>query len=104
MSKFRKEVDYYLYNHVTVANSKNIDDYKWAKIIEFIKNKYADTQYGDLIRLKYELKQKEETIKCTLHIEATTYYAWINKIINEITLMAAYERLIIPYVPYEMKD
>lgn len=104
MSKFRKEVDYYLYNYAAIAKSKNVDDQKWARIIDFIKSKYADTQFGELIRLKYELKQKEETIKCTLHIEATTYYAWINKIINEITLMAAYERLIIPYVPYEMKD
>lgn len=104
MSKFRKEVDYYLYNHAAVTKSKDNDDQKWARIIDFIKNKYAGTQFGELIRLKYEMKQKEDTIKYLLHIEATTYYAWINKIINEITLMAAYERLIIPYVPYEMKD
>jgi len=32
-----------------------------------------------------------------MHIEKTTLYAWMNKIINEITLKAAYQRLIKPY-------
>ncbi|XCH78878.1 MAG: hypothetical protein WHF31_15350 [Candidatus Dehalobacter alkaniphilus] len=103
MSSFRKEVDYYLYNHKTVAKSKDKDDQSWSKIIDHIKEKYAGKPQGNLIQFKFEQKLKEETILYMLNIERTTYYAWLNKIINEITLMAAYERLIIPYIPYENK-
>lgn len=97
MRKFRKEVDYYWYNFDKLVNSKNPADKKWIKIISDIKEKYAGTNIGEMIRLKYEMKQKETNILYLLGIERTTYYAWLNKLTNEITLRAAYERLIKPF-------
>jgi len=97
MRKFKKEVDYYLYNHQEVKQSNDSGDKKWAEIIDKIIEKYEGTDMGNLIRYKYKMKLTEPKICNLLHIEATTYYAWCNKVINEITLMAAYERLIIPF-------
>lgn len=97
MKKYRKEIDYYFYNYIQFASSNKAEEKKWFQIIKDIKSKYEGTPYGELIRLKYDLKQKETTICYILHIESTTYYAWVNKIINEATLRAAYERLIIPF-------
>lgn len=97
-SLHRKEVDYYLYNHKKIKQSNNQDDKKWAMIIDSIKEKYPEgTEIGNLIKFKYELKLKEQNICYLLHVEKSTYYSWVNKIINEITLRAAYERLIIPF-------
>lgn len=97
MRKFRKEVDYYWYNFDKLADSKDPDDKKWLKIIGDIKEKYVNTNIGEMIRLKYVMKQKETDILYRLGIERTTYYAWLNKLTNEITLRAAYERLIKPF-------
>lgn len=97
MRRFKKEVDYYLYNHQEVKKSKDVIDNKWSNIIDKIKEKYEGTEMGNLIRYKYIMKLTEPKICELLNIESTTYYAWCNKVINEITLMAAYERLIIPF-------
>lgn len=97
MRLFKKEVDYYLYNYPEVKKSGKTEDQKWVKIIEQIKSKYEGTPYGELIRLKYDMKLKEIEICQLLHVERPTYYAWTNKINNEVTLKAAYERLIIPF-------
>lgn len=97
MKKYRKEIDYYWYNFDKLANSKDEEEKKWFKIIAEIKKKYVGTDMGELIRLKYEMKQKESNILYLLGIERTTYYAWLNKLTNEITLRAAYERLIKPF-------
>ena len=47
--------------------------------------------------LKDELKVPEQKIFEQLHIEKTTYYVWRNRLINEITLQAAYMQLIRPF-------
>jgi len=97
MKHYRKDIHHVMFNYRKLYNSKEPKDKKWAEIALDIRNKYAGTEYGELIRLKYDLKQTEQVIIERLNIERTTYYAWLNKIINEITLKAAYERLIIPY-------
>lgn len=95
--KIRKEIDYYLYNFDKLANSNEPNDKKWFKIISDIKAKYEGEKIGEMIKLKYVMKQKETNILYLLGIERTTYYAWLNKLTNEITLRAAYERLIKPF-------
>jgi hypothetical protein len=97
MNRFRKEIDYYLYNFAKLKTSTKKEDIKWVKIISEIREKYEGTEYGRLIELKWDQKLSEEKIKMLMHIEKTTLYAWMNKIINEITLKAAYQRLIKPY-------
>ena len=95
--KIRKQIDYYWYNHSKLASSKDPEEKKWHEIIAAIKEKYEGTEFGNLIRYRYEMKLKEEKICYLLHIERPTYYAWLNKINNEVTLRAAYERLIKPF-------
>lgn len=97
MRKFRKEIDFYWYNHSKLENSKNPDEMKWYQIIKAIKEKYVGTGFGELIRYRFEMKLKEDQICYLLHIERPTYYAWLNKLNNEVTLRAAYERLIKPF-------
>lgn len=97
-SVHRKEVDYYLYNHEKLKQSNKHEDKEWVKVIDGIKEKYPEsTEIGKLIKYKYEMKLKELDICLLLHIERATYYSWVNKVINEITLRAAYARLIIPF-------
>lgn len=95
--KIRKQIDYYWYNHSKLASSKELEEKKWYEIIAAIKVKYEGTEFGNLICYRYEMKFKEEKICDLLHIERPTYYAWLNKINNEVTLRAAYERLIKPF-------
>lgn len=49
-----------------------------------------------LIELRYKDKKSEREICRRLHIEKSTYYAKITNIIQDIAIIAAYERLINP--------
>ena len=97
MNKYRENVEYYLYNRQKVKESKVLDDQRWATIIEGIFKKYEGTEMGKLLDLKYDKKVAEQTIFEMLNVEKTTYYVWRNRLINEITLQAAYLRLIKPF-------
>ncbi len=97
MNKYRKDVEYYLYNRDIIKNSDNKEDKAWAAVIDHVCQRYENSDLGKLIQLKYDLKMPEQRIFEQLHIEKTTYYVWRNRLINEITLQAAYMRLIKPY-------
>jgi uncharacterized protein (DUF1015 family) len=97
MNKYRENVEYYLYNRQKVKESKVLDDQRWSTIIEGIFKKYEGTEMGKLLDLKYDKKVAEQTIFEMLNVEKTTYYVWRNRLINEITLQAAYLRLIKPF-------
>lgn len=97
MNKYRESVEYYLYNRQKVKESKVLDDQKWSTIIEGMFKKYEGTEVGKLMQLKYVQKLPEQNIFEMLNVEKTTYYVWRNRLVNEITLQAAYLRLIKPF-------
>ena len=97
MNKYREGVEYYLYNRQKVRESKELNDQRWSVIIEGIFKKYEGTEMGNLLFMKYDQKLTEQTIFEKLNMEKTTYYVWRNRLINEITLQAAYLRLIKPF-------
>ncbi|MEI7667458.1 MAG: DUF1492 domain-containing protein [Erysipelotrichaceae bacterium] len=97
MNKYREGVEYYLYNRQKVRESKELNDQRWSVIIEGIFKKYEGTEMGNLLFMKYDQKLPEQTIFEKLNMEKTTYYVWRNRLINEITLQAAYLRLIKPF-------
>ncbi len=66
-------------------------------IIEGMFQKYEGTEIGKLMQLKYVQKLPEQNIFEMLNVEKTTYYVWRNRLVNEITLQAAYLRLIKPF-------
>lgn len=53
-------------------------------------------QQKRLFALRYKDKKTEKEICRILHIERSTYYAWINDILQGIALTAAYEKIIKP--------
>ena len=59
-------------------------------------NKYKDTEKGRLIELRYQRRRKEVQICMELHISQRLYYDWISDILQDVALMAAYEKLIKP--------
>lgn len=58
--------------------------------------KHMPRQQQQLFCMRYIEKKSEKEICNELHIERATYYNWINSMINEIAIAAAYERLIEP--------
>jgi hypothetical protein len=97
MNKYREGVEYYLYNRTKIKESKELNDQRWSTIIEGIFKKYEGTEVGKLMQLKYVQKLPEQSIFEKLNVEKTTYYVWRNRLVNEITLQAAYLRLIKPF-------
>ena len=97
MNKYRRDVEYYLYNRQQIKQSHDKEDQSWSNIIENVFKRYQDSEIGKLMVLKYELKVPEQQIFEQLHIEKTTFYVWRNRLINEITLQAAYMQLIKPF-------
>jgi hypothetical protein len=89
--RIRKEVE----NHL--RNYKNLDSADpWHNVIESVINKYQDTEKGKLIDLRYQKRRREVQICMELHISQRLYYDWINDILQDVALMAAYEKLIKP--------
>jgi predicted phage-related endonuclease len=97
MNKYRESVEDYLCNRQKIKESKESDDQKWSTIIEGIFKKYEGTEIGKLMQLKYVQRLPEQRIFDLLNVEKTTYYAWRNRLVNEITLQAAYQHLIKPF-------
>lgn len=91
------DVESYLYNRRSLKESQEIRDKRWSIIIEGIFKKYEGTEMGNLLNYKYDQKLSEQKIFELLNVEKTTYYVWRNRLINEITLQAAYLRLIKPF-------
>jgi hypothetical protein len=97
MNKYREGVEYYLFNRQKVKESSTLEDQQWSIIIEGIFKKYEGTEMGKLIDFKYVKQLPEQSIFELLNVEKTTYYVWRNRLVNEITLQAAYLRLIKPF-------
>lgn len=89
--RIRKEIEYYFRNYKDLAQ-----DDPWRNVIDAVKTKHKDTEKGKLIELRYEKKRSEVQICMALHISQRLYYDWVNSIINDAALMAAYEKLIKP--------
>lgn len=97
MNKYREGVEYYLFNRKKIKESSLVEDRQWSIIIEGIFSKYEGTEMGKLLDLKYVKHLPEQNIFELLNVEKTTYYVWRSRLVNEITLQAAYHRLIKPF-------
>jgi len=97
MNKYRMDVESCLYNRKELQLSKDPENQQWSSIVERIFEKYKGTEMGNLLHLKYEMKLPEQQIFEKLNVEKTTYYVWRNRLVNEMTLQAAYQRLIKPF-------
>lgn len=87
--ELRQEIELRLYRY-SQPRASGWDDMIAQQIKEM------PTQQQQLFCMRYIEKKSEREICNNLHIERTTYYSWINNIINEIAIAAAYERLIEP--------
>ena len=97
MNKYRENIENYLYDRRELQASKDPIEQQWSSIVEKTFTKYEDTEMGKLLHLKYEMRLPEQEIFEKLNVEKTTYYVWRNRLVNEITLQAAYQRLIKPF-------
>lgn len=97
MNKYRENIEAYLYDRKELKVSRDPNEQQWSTIIEKICDKYEGTEMGKLIHMKYEMRLPEQRIFENLNVEKTTYYVWRNRLVNEITLQAAYQRLIKPF-------
>ena len=87
--EIRQEIELQLYKLRRGGRSR------WTEIIEN-EMESMDGARRELLRLRYIERKPEKEICGILHIERSTYYAWLNRTINEIAIAAAYERLITP--------
>lgn len=103
MNDSRRSVESYLSDYVALnlrvqlGITKNKDEILMNKIINQIKSKYDGTKYLAFIRLKWEMGFSATTIQSLMHINQRTFYIMENKIINEVTLLAAKKRLVKPF-------
>lgn len=97
MNKYRENIENCLYNRKELLDSKDPVEQQWSAIVERTFAKYEGSEMGKLLHLKYEMKIPEQQIFEKLNVEKTTYYVWRNRLVNEITLQAAYQRLIKPF-------
>ena len=99
----RLNVEIYLNEHielnlrVKLGISKSKAEILMNNIITQVKSKYEGTIYGEFIKLKWNLKLSDESIQSLMHINQRTFYIMENKIINEVTLLAAKKRLVKPF-------
>lgn len=89
--KIRKEIEYNLRNFPYLAPAD-----PWRNVIESVLTKYQDTEKGRLIELRYLRNKSEVQICMELFISKRLYYDWIKEILQDVALMAAYEKLIKP--------
>lgn len=89
--RIRKEIEAKLreYKNLSPADP-------WKNVIDSVLTKYKGTEKGRLIELRYYHKRREVQVCMELHISQRLYYDWINQIIQDVALMAAYEKLIKP--------
>lgn len=99
----RLNVEIYLNEHielnlrVKLGISKSKAEILMNNIITQVKSKYEGTIYGEFIKLKWNLKLSDESIQSLMHINQRTFYIMENKIINEVTLLAAKKQLVKPF-------
>ena len=89
--KIRKEIE------KNLRNFKYLDPADpWRNVIDSVVTKYQDTEKGRLIELRYFRGKTEVQICMDLYISKRLYYDWIKEILQDVALMAAYEKLIKP--------
>ncbi len=79
---------------VRLCKTNIIEQEHWIRVIEQTMYKYAGTEKGRLMQLKYERELSEREICSELHIERATYYNWRQDIVMYAALVAAQEGLI----------
>ena len=89
--KIRKEIEYNLRNFYYLDPAD-----PWRNVIESVLTKYQDSEKGRLIELRYFRNKSEVQICMELFISKRLYYDWIKEILQDVALMAAYEKLIKP--------
>lgn len=89
--KIRKEIENKLRNYKNLSPAD-----PWRNVIDSVLTKYKDTEKGRLIDLRYNKNRREVQVCMELHISQRLYYDWINQIIQDVALMAAFEKLIKP--------
>lgn len=87
--ELRQEIELKLYRYSQLRSSG------WDTMIAR-QIKQMPKQQQQLFCMRYVEKMSEREICNDLHIERSTYYSWINNIISDIAIAAAYERLIEP--------
>lgn len=89
--RIRREIEYHLriYKDLEPADP-------WRNVIDSVITKYQDTEKGRLIELRYFRNKSEVQICMELYISKRLYYDWIKEILQDVALMAAYEKLIKP--------
>lgn len=87
--EMRQEIELRLYKYSQPSASS------WNVVIAG-QLKLMPKQQQRLFCMRYIEKKSEREICNDLHIERTTYYSWVNSIINDIAIAAAYDRLIEP--------
>ena len=102
MNDIRKTIESYLSDttlnlRVQLGIAKSKDEILMNNIINQIKSKYEGTKYAAFIRQKWEMGLSEITIQSLMHINQRTFYIMQNKVINEVTLLAAKKRLVKPF-------
>jgi len=86
----RQLIESHLYNYCHGGT-----DPQWMMLIGMHLKGLPDEELS-LINLRYKERKSEREICRRLHIEKSTYYAKITNIIQDIAIIAAYERLINP--------
>ncbi|MGN1167176.1 MAG: DUF1492 domain-containing protein [Lachnospiraceae bacterium] len=87
--ELRQEIELKLYRY------SEAKDTSWNRIIaDYVKT--MPKQQQQLMCMRYVEKKTEKQICEGLHIERSTYYSWINTMLNDLAIAAAYERLIEP--------
>ncbi|MGN0695055.1 MAG: DUF1492 domain-containing protein [Lentihominibacter sp.] len=87
--ELRQEIELKLYSY------SSLKDAQWGRLIGKVLEELPD-QMRQLACMRYIERQSEREICSSLHIERAAYYNWVNRIINEVAIAAAYERLIEP--------
>ena len=87
--ELRQEIELRLYRYSQMQASA------WDNVIA-AQIKKMPKQQQQLFCMRYIEKKSEREICADLHIERATYYNWINSIVNDMAIAAAYARLIEP--------
>lgn len=90
-NELRHEIESRLYNYCKETE----DNFKWVLLIAAHLEGLEEIKLR-LFEMRYKERKKEKEICDRLHIDRATYYNYISDIIQNIALIASYERLIRP--------
>ena len=79
---------------IRLSKPELIEKEKWVEVIEKVKMRYANTEKGKLLQMKYFEELAREHICKTLYIDRATYFRWKNEIVLYAALLAQKYHLI----------